>query len=198
MKSKNNYLYIILLVICLYLLILYFQPPRFNKSMPVLFNIYPNSEEEVKYVEEAVANRTQEDVDFFKKTQYEFYSVFSEVIPEVNKKEFTDFVWKNVYIQSFIKLFFNRIRPYQINKKLNIIDDNIASYQSAFPSGHAFVSYSIANKYSKIYPERKELLYRLADKIRDVRIKGGYHYPSDGKFSYYLVHKYEKLFNIFI
>lgn len=191
----KNKLLIFILTIIIYFIFLYFQPKRCNLSMPILFNIYPNSEEEIKLVEEAVRNRTPEDVEFFKKTKYTLYETFLEVEPTINKKEFYNFVWKNLYIIVVLKLFFNRIRPYQLNKNLDIIENNIASYNSAFPSGHAFIAYSIANKYSKIYPNKKEEFYLLADKIGYVRVKSGYHYPSDIQYSYYLVHYYQYLFD---
>jgi hypothetical protein len=45
----------------------------------------------------------------------------------------------------------------------------------------------LARKLSNIYPEKKEILLSLSQKIDEARIKAGIHYPSDGEFSRYIV-----------
>jgi len=94
------------------------------------------------------------------------------------------------HIITFFKYVINRRRSYQLNPNLNVI--NIKTAQTpAYPSGHAYQAYLIANKLSNRYPEKKDMLYEIARKCDDCRVKAGIHYPSDGEFSKKLV----KFFN---
>jgi acid phosphatase (class A) len=79
---------------------------------------------------------------------------------------------------------------------LNIIEqDNIGINGASFPSSHAFISYALANKYSDKFPNKKNELYELANKLSRVRIIGGMHYPSDIEYGRYLADKYKKYLN---
>ena len=53
----------------------------------------------------------------------------------------------------------------------------------AFPAGHAAQAYILANYLKKIYPEKKEIIEKVAEKCNDCCIKAGLHYPSDGMYS---------------
>ncbi len=81
-----------------------------------------------------------------------------------------------------LKYKFNRPRPFQLGPVLGI---DVTKYQSdsaktpAFPSGHTMGSTLVACILSKKYPELKDKLMKLADKVSLSRVVGGHHYKSD-------------------
>lgn len=81
-----------------------------------------------------------------------------------------------------LKYKFNRPRPFQLGPVLGI---DVTKYQSstaktpAFPSGHTTQSVLVACVLSEKYPELKEELMKVADKVSLSRVVGGHHYPSD-------------------
>lgn len=79
------------------------------------------------------------------------------------------------------KYLFNRARPKQIDKSVNIFN-SISANTPAFPSGHSMQGLYLAKKLSKKYPEKQELFYKLADDCGKARIYAGLHYPSDLTF----------------
>ena len=86
----------------------------------------------------------------------------------------------------FLKYFFNRARPKHIIPDLDVLESETAD-TPAFPSGHAFQSYYLANYLSQLYPNKKDLFNDIAEKCAMARVYAGLHYPSDNKFSKYLV-----------
>lgn len=81
-----------------------------------------------------------------------------------------------------LKYKYNRPRPYQLGPVLGI---DVTKYQSstaktpAFPSGHTTQSVLVACVLGEKYPELKEKLMKVADKVSLSRVVGGHHYPSD-------------------
>lgn len=81
-----------------------------------------------------------------------------------------------------LKYKYNRPRPFQLGKILGI---EVTKYSSstaktpAFPSGHTTQSVLVACVLSERYPELKEKLMKIADKVSLSRLVGGHHYPSD-------------------
>ena len=171
----------------IFLVTIYFVYKLFNGYNPYLPSLpfYPNNEKELELVEQAVENRTQQDIAFFHKTNKSVVEAFVDYVPET-REELEELSISQNYIILFFKYVINRRRPYQLKPDLNVI--NIKTAQTpAYPAGHAYQAYLIANKLSKRYPEKKDMLYEIARKCDDCRIKGGIHYPSDGKFSKKLV-----------
>ena len=84
-----------------------------------------------------------------------------------------------------LKYKFNRPRPFQLGPVLGI---DVTKYQSStaktpsFPSGHTAQSVLVACVLGKKYPELKEKLMKVADKVSLSRVVGGHHYPSDIKY----------------
>mgnify|MGYP006186577367 FL=1 len=80
------------------------------------------------------------------------------------------------------KNFFNRPRPYQLTKALNMDLDRYITKTSntpSYPSGHAVQSRVVANYYATLYPEHKEGLLKGAYICGWGRVEAGLHYPSD-------------------
>lgn len=169
------------------LVVIYFVYKLFNGYNPYLpsLPVYPNNDEEMKLVEDAVKNRTQQDIAFFHKTNKSLVEAFVGFVPET-REELRKIKISQNYIILFFKYLINRRRTYQINPNLNVINIKTAQTPS-YPSGHAYQAYLIANKLSKRYPEKKDMLYEIARKCDDCRVKAGIHFPSDGEFSKKLV-----------
>ena len=68
----------------IFLVIIYFVYKLFNGYNPYLpsLPVYPNNQEELKLVEEAVKNRTQQDIAFFHKTNKSVVEAFVGFVPE--------------------------------------------------------------------------------------------------------------------
>ena len=148
--------------------------------------IYPDSNKELELVKNAIANRTQEDIDFFFLTNENVAYAF---LPHVKNEDIYEL--KNVtYEQGSIILTFkyliNRIRPWQLDSNIKPINIDTAK-TPAFPAGHAYQAAYLANHLSKKYPDKKDLFQKIALDCDYCRIKAGLHYPSDGIFARKLV-----------
>ena len=84
-----------------------------------------------------------------------------------------------------LKYFYNRPRPVQIAKNLNIdfgIIDLKSAKTPAYPSGHTAQSYLIAKVLSDLYPKHKDKLIKIAEEISKSRMVAKVHFPTDIKF----------------
>ena len=172
----------ILYSILIYTLILISSPKRYKSYLPTL-PIYPNNEEESLVVLKLSKNRTQEDIDFFNLTDINMVPAFlphvSETVDELNTIVLDKKVINYVL---FFKYLINRARPYQINSNINYLD-SVSGFTPSYPAGHAFQAHLLSHILTKRYPAKKDLLYSIAEKCDDCRVKAGIHYPSDGIFS---------------
>ena len=169
---------IILIILCFYI------PTRYYKFLPTL-PLYPNNKKESGIVLELSSKRTTSDIYFFKLTDP---SVVNSFKPYVNESidELSKIILSINHIIFFFKYLFNRARPNQINKNIKVLISTTA-HTPAFPAGHAMQAYYLAKILSKKYPDKKNIFNKLADKCDMVRVKAGIHYPSDGKFSKFVV-----------
>jgi len=76
-----------------------------------------------------------------------------------------------------LKMKYARPRPYEISKEIESITDTDDS--PSFPSGHAIEAHALAVILGDKFPEKKEELTKMADKISLSRVQMGNHYPSD-------------------
>jgi len=183
MNEKNKYLLFIFILI---LVIYYFLFPRgyinWYRSIP----LYPNNKREVLLVEEFVNSRTKEDIEFFEISNNNMDLIFSSAVNEdINIINY--WVTEHNILVLLFKYFINRARPKQIMPSLNVLDAKGTADTPAFPAGHALSGYYIAKRLKEIYPEKKEILDKIARDCDITRIKAGLHYPSDGLFSKFIV-----------
>lgn len=147
--------------------------------------IYPNNKDEVKKVKQIIKSRTQKDVDFFYKTNksvvYAFKPHVKESLEELNSIERS-----HNSIILFFKYLINRARPQQVDNSIKPINTD-TSQTPAYPAGHAYQAYLLEKILSKRYPEKSSLFKQIAEECNMTRVKAGIHYPSDGKFSKFLV-----------
>ncbi len=81
----------------------------------------------------------------------------------------------SVIISNILKLSFTRPRPFGLEKFLPFT--NFPDY--SFPSGHAFVAFSMLPILNDRYPKLKVLLFALAILVAVARVYLGKHYLSD-------------------
>ena len=152
--------------------------------------IYPNNSKEIVLLKKIIKSRTQDDINFFYLTNK---SVSSAFLPYVNE---SDYQLKKIchshnYIILAFKYIINRPRPNQIDSSIIPINTNTAK-TPAYPAGHSYQAYLLYKHLSKKYPEKKELLRKIALRCDECRVKAGLHYPSDGKFSRKIVDLFVK------
>jgi len=76
-----------------------------------------------------------------------------------------------------LKMKYARPRPYEISEEIESTTDTDDS--PSFPSGHAIEAHALAVILGDKFPEKKEELTKMADKISLSRVQMGNHYPSD-------------------
>ena len=114
-----------------------------------------------------------------------FKKVVEEAGLEYDEVYFKQLIKEAASITIRLKYKFNRPRPFQLGPVLGI---DVTKYQSstaktpAFPSGHTTQSVLVACVLGEKYPELKEELMKVADKVSLSRVVGGHHYPSDIKY----------------
>lgn len=183
-----KYLKLILIFLIIYLIIINFSGNRYQYLLPTINLFYPDSNAEVKKVIHLTNNRSNEDIKFFYITDSSVVHAFKSYVPKISEKKlFNVSISKNNKI-SLLKYLINRPRPNQISSNINVLTSKTAK-TPAFPAGHAAQAYILANYLQKIYPHKKKLFEKIADRCNDCRIKAGLHYPSDGMYSKLLFYK---------
>ena len=142
---------------------------------------------EAENVLQITKSLNDDDIFLFNQTDESMVIPFLPHVRET-KKELIDIITSNFVlgIILFFKYLINRPRPKQILNEIPTLESKTAD-TPAYPAGHAFQAYYLAHILKKKYPEKSEILDKLAYRCDEVRIKAGLHYPSDGKFSRDLV-----------
>ena len=177
---------IFIILIIVVLIISNLATKRYYYFLPTI-PIYPNNKIEVQEVKKYIDSRTQEDIDFFYKTNKSVSAAFLPYVKE-NLNELNSIIHEPNNIILGFKYFINRARPNQIDKTINPLSI-LTAQTPAYPAGHAFQAHYLAKKLSQKYPNLTKTFNKLADECDITRIKAGLHYPSDGKFARYLVNK---------
>ena len=179
---KLNKKHIIIFFIIFYL----YTKKRYNKLLPTI-PLYPNNYNDSLIVRDYINKRSYQNISLFKLTDPSIVFAFQ---PYVNTSlfELSKIITQKhiIFIIMFLKYLFNRARPKQIIPELDVLESKTAD-TPAFPSGHAFQAYYLANHLSQLYPDKKDLFNDIAEKCAMARVYAGLHYPSDNKFSKNLV-----------
>lgn len=178
---------LVIIVIIIYIIIT-FSNKRYYRYYPTINFLYPNNEEEVKLVVNATNKRTMDDIRFFELTDSSVIYAFMMFLPELDPVKLKKVILSQNKKIHLLKRFINRPRPIQISKNIKLLKSKTAATPS-FPAGHAAQAYILANYLSKIYPIKKNLFEKIADRCNDCRIKAGLHYPSDGQYSKLIFYK---------
>ena len=153
----------------------------FYPSIPV----YPDNKYEAKQVKKYIESRTQQDIDFFYKTNKSVIFAFKPYVKE-SLEELTQIEQSQNYIILAFKYLINRSRPEQLHHSIKPINTDTAQTPS-YPGGHTYQAHLLAKVLSKRYPSKKHTFEKIAEEINITRVKAGLHYPSDGIFSKRLV-----------
>ena len=183
-----KYIFIILVLLILYFIIINISGKRYKYFLPTFNIFYPNSSEEAKKVIKSTNNRELSDIEFFYMTDPSVVHAFKPYVPEIPEKKLFDISRSKNYQIFLLKYFINRPRPKQMSNKVRLLKSKTA-HTPAFPAGHAAQAYILANYLQSLYPERKKIFEKIADRSNDCRIKAGLHYPSDGLYSKILFYK---------
>ena len=135
--------------------------------------------------------------DYKTKLDEDFVSIFFDYANKNNLIFDKEYILKTVSeVDSIIlglKLFYNRPRPYQINKYHDIdikVNDTDTAQTPAYPSGHALQGRLVYKMLASIHPEHEKQLKNISDQISMARIIRGVHFPTDNEFSNLIVDKY--------
>ena len=104
---------------------------------------------------------------------------------DINKQEIHGYSDRIKAIIAMVKNHYNRPRPEQLAKYLNIDikpTDSATASTPSYPSGHAAQPFAIATALSYKYPNLSNDLFRLADEIATSRLRMRLHYPSDYEY----------------
>lgn len=188
MKKKpnnifNHKLYLLFILIIIIYCVNGYSLERYYQFYPTI-NVYPNNFNEVKIVEKYVKEKNGRMNNFIKLTDKSVSYAFQDVVIE-SREQLSKMEGEIVPFITFFKNLFNRARPKQINENLNVFE-SVSANTPAFPSGHSCQAYYLAKKLSIKYPEKREILFELAEKCGQARIYAGLHYPSDHEFSKFL------------
>lgn len=115
-----------------------------------------------------------------------FIDILKEEDPNISMGDFFSVDSQTEPILFYLKNKINRPRPYQLAKALKysvnpIIKTDACS--ASYPSGHALSGYFISQYFAKKYPNLKDRLLELGEKIADSRVHVGIHFPSDSAIS---------------
>lgn len=142
--------------------------------------VYPNNVTESNQVLLSTSTMTNEEKDFFYKTNKSVSHAFMPYVLETEKELTSMFLPYNIIIY-FFKYVINRPRPEQVNPHIKPLDTSTAQ-TPAYPAGHAMQAQILANKLTNRYPEKKNLFNNIALQCDICRVKAALHYYSDGEF----------------
>lgn len=150
------------------------------------------TKQDLEELEARLKSTTSEEITFAKyvdKTE-NFANLFIDIIKEEDSNiSIDDFFRIDSQTESilyYLKDKINRPRPYQLAKALQydinpIIKTNACS--ASYPSGHALSGYFVSQYFANKYPNLKDRLLELGEKIANSRINVGIHFPSDSMIS---------------
>ena len=163
------------------------------ENHPFPTNTSDETKNELEYLTKVTKEASEEDFNFCKLIEtnhYDFFVIVAKKLGlDVSEEEILKWVEDIDPVLFYLKDKFNRPRPYQLAKELNLplypitaSDANSAAY----PSGHTLDFLVILYHFGKMKPEIAEEVDELYHKIKRVRELSGLHYPSDRKISEYL------------
>ena len=163
------------------------------ENHPFPANSSDETRNELDYLVELMDDVDDEDFKFcylLETHHYDFLAVVGRKLGlDVDGKMVKELCSKTNPVLFYLKDVFDRPRPYQLAKELNLpifpiirTDANSAAY----PSGHSLDFLVTLYHFGKMKPEAAEEIDEFYHEIKRVRELSGVHYPSDRKISEYL------------
>ena len=169
----------VVFVALIYFILMSLQPQRYNIW-------YPNNAREIGImVRYYFPKRTPENVQFFKLTDSNPLEAFRGKLIEEQFQRLKKEVISRAIVGkiTYYKQLYNRARPVQVAPEIIDALYSTTANTAAFPSGHAFQAYYAAKLLSKWEPARKKEWEAIAERVANIRIIAGLHYPSDRDFA---------------
>jgi hypothetical protein len=166
-----------------------------------LFEMHPpeNSSEETKADLKLLSNLTKNisdvTLEFCKSAEKDSVQLFVNLlkrhgITEITKKHLEKVLDQAEPLLFRLKDHYNRARPNQVayyyNIDLAVPIVTVNANHPAYPAGHSYEGYILANLLAEKYPKHKESLLKLGKNVGLSRIVLGLHYKSDHEFGRYL------------
>jgi hypothetical protein len=149
---------------------------------------HPDSYQESQAVVEAMKNP---DMEYFLLTDESPRAAYIQYLEnhnlEYDPEKLAEIIKDSFPLVMAHKTYYNRPRPAQVNSQITPEPSETAK-TPAYPSGHTFQSYLIAQHLSKKYPRHTLSFYRIARRIAHARVSVGLHYPSDNAKAFHLAH----------
>ncbi len=164
-------------------------------DMPPPPNSSPATQKELKALIKYTNNVSDIVLEFCKKADKDHLGLFISYlndhgIYDISKKDLDRVTDKTHAILIRTKDHYNRPRPYQLayyyNLDFHTVINSKTALTAAYPSGHSFESYIIAELLAQKYPEHANGLLRLGKNIGLSRLLIGVHYRSDHDFGRYI------------
>ena len=179
-------------VALIYFILISMQPMRFYIWYPTIQSAYPNNVREIGImVRDYFPKRTPENIQFFKLTDPSPLEAFRGKLTEEQFRRLKKEVVSPVIVGKimYYKKLYNRARPFQVAPQIVDALYSTTANTPSYPSGHAFQAYYAAKLLSQWEPEKKKEWEAIAERVANIRIIAGLHYPSDRDFARRLVDK---------
>lgn len=149
------------------------------------------TQQELQYLVQRSLLVTPEKLEFIIKADKQLHVVWAEYLSSlgitVTPEEIYAIMDKYEVIVDYLKVKFNRPRPFQTAGYYGIpLYPRLRTdaSDSAYPSGHTFLSLCIYDHFVRAHPDLQKHLMLMVLKVKQSREDGGVHYPSDGLFSF--------------
>lgn len=174
----------------IYFLLISLQPQRYNIWYPTIQLAYPNNGKEIGImVRDYFPKRNPENIEFFKLTDASPLEAFRGKITEEQFQRLKKKIKSSKIVGKimYYKRLYNRARPVQVAPEIVDAFYSTTANTASYPSGHAFQAYYAAKLLSEWEPARKKEWRDIAERVANIRIIAGLHYPSDRDFARQLV-----------
>ena len=143
---------------------------------------FPRSEDEMSFIRDKIATRTAEDVASIRNHDQEPFYAIRQYCEKNNlpmdRDKFMKLMDNAGDIIGKFKKSFNRIRPFELDKKLNTLPSK-TNKTRAYPSGHACQATVVARYVAGKVPRLERELMAAARECGYGRVLAGFHYVSD-------------------
>lgn len=183
-------LYVICMVILLYIFISFARERGYYVFYPSQNLLLPvSSWKEVDIVKNIYTGRSKKDILEYNLTDLNGAELFHKLLrsrgvskQDIEKVIYNDRLIKTIYIY---KYFFNRVRPFQLDKEIIPPQHSKTYFTPSYPAGHVAQYYCAYKYFSRKFPDPHlgEKMKALVQVVERARIAAGIHYPSDGDFS---------------
>lgn len=147
---------------------------------------------ELQYLKQV--QRTNIDPEFLEQCDEDFMGLFMWLLQDLgvmdqDRQELDDLEKQFNPLILKLKYYYNRARPYQYAQKYGIpvtSEDFETAQTPGYPSGHTLQAHYTGLHLSHKYPQHREEIMDLAERISFSRIQAGVHFPSDCMFGTHL------------